>query len=167
MTRNKEEARDLVGETILRAYENFDKIEDKNLFKSYVFSIASRLYRRGQWRKRIFGEYDESAAENLISNDFSAETNIDVQILYDAMQKLPEKQREAISLFEISGFSIEEIKEIQGGSISGVKSRLKRGRSKLKQLLSDPAQSLELSNQSSYRKVVRNEIIKKKKIAIS
>jgi DNA-directed RNA polymerase specialized sigma24 family protein len=40
-------------------------------------------------------------------------------------------------LFELSGFSIEEIREIQGGSISGVKTRLVRGREALRSMLTE------------------------------
>jgi DNA-directed RNA polymerase specialized sigma24 family protein len=35
-------------------------------------------------------------------------------------------------LFEISGFPLEEIRQLQGGTLSGVKSRLKRGREQLR-----------------------------------
>jgi len=46
---------------------------------------------------------------------------------------LDKREREAIILFEVSGFSIEEIRRIQGDrSISAVKSRLSRARSRLK-----------------------------------
>ncbi len=51
------------------------------------------------------------------------------------MASLPEKQREALALFEISGLSIEEVREIQGGSLSAVKMRLVRGREQLALLL--------------------------------
>lgn len=43
--------------------------------------------------------------------------------------------KETVILFEISGLSLEEIKKIQGGTISGVKSRLKRGRETLEILM--------------------------------
>jgi len=56
-------------------------------------------------------------------------------------RKLPDKQREAIVLFELSGFSIEEIRELQGGTISGVKMRLKRGRNQLRLWLEDPSEN--------------------------
>jgi RNA polymerase sigma-70 factor (ECF subfamily) len=49
--------------------------------------------------------------------------------------KLPDKQKEAIILFEISGFKIAEIAEMQGATESAVKSQLKRGREKLTNIL--------------------------------
>jgi DNA-directed RNA polymerase specialized sigma24 family protein len=59
----------------------------------------------------------------------------DVAMLNRALARLPERQREAVVLFEISDLSLEEIRVIQGGSLSGVKSRIVRGRQKLAELL--------------------------------
>jgi DNA-directed RNA polymerase specialized sigma24 family protein len=49
-----------------------------------------------------------------------------------ALSALPEKQREAVVLFEIEGFSIEEVAKMQNAKISAVKSRLARGRARLR-----------------------------------
>jgi RNA polymerase sigma factor (sigma-70 family) len=58
-----------------------------------------------------------------------------VHFLHVALAQLVEEQREAIILFEIAGFSIKEIVEIQAVSQSAVKQRLKRGREKLVEIL--------------------------------
>jgi RNA polymerase sigma-70 factor (ECF subfamily) len=58
-----------------------------------------------------------------------------VHFLHVALAQLVDEQREAIILFEISGFSIKEIVEIQASSESAVKQRLKRGREKLVEIL--------------------------------
>ena len=60
---------------------------------------------------------------------------MEIEGLYKAMNRLPEKQREAVSLYEISGFSLAEVQQIQGGSLSGVKSRITRGREALAEIL--------------------------------
>jgi RNA polymerase sigma-70 factor (ECF subfamily) len=65
-------------------------------------------------------------------------------VLDRALARLPEKQREAVILFEISGFSLAEIREIQGGSLSGVKSRIVRGRDNLANLLRDRESAYQL-----------------------
>lgn len=137
MTRNTETAKDLVSDTILVAYENFDKIKNKQAFTSYIFTIAVRLHRKRKSKWSWFAEESEAYQESAISNEPMTDTSYDIKVLYDALDKLPSKMKESIILFEISGFSIEEIRDIQGGTLSGVKSRLKRGREKLKELLSD------------------------------
>lgn len=137
LEKNEEAAKDLVSESILLAYKNFEKIEDKSAFKSYIFSICSRLHKRKKWRLRFFGEYNEEKSNNIADVNFKPDLNLDVELLYKALDKLPEKQKEAIVLFEISGFSIKEIQALQGGTESAIKSRLKRGREKLKDLLTE------------------------------
>jgi RNA polymerase sigma-70 factor (ECF subfamily) len=61
----------------------------------------------------------------------------DIHLLYEAMEQLGEKERECLVLFEISGFSVREVAEIQNDSETAVKSRLSRGRQKLKAILED------------------------------
>lgn len=70
----------------------------------------------------------------------------DVEILYKALDKLPEKMKTTVIMYEISGLSLEEIREIQGGTLSGVKSRLVRGRTMLKEILTEKA---EIDNKSN------------------
>jgi RNA polymerase sigma-70 factor (ECF subfamily) len=73
---------------------------------------------------------------NIIADEASnIEARSELNEFYAALSTLPEKQREAVTLFEISGLSLNEIMEIQGGSLSGVKSRVTRGREELARLL--------------------------------
>ncbi len=135
MTRDYEDAKDLVSETILKAYEGFDKLENKQAFQSFLFTIASRTYKRKLWRSRIFTPFVSKIHTDYQNEKPRADINLDIELLYKALNKINIKKREAITLFEISGFSIEEIAEMQGGTISGVKSRLKRAREELAILL--------------------------------
>ena len=141
LTRNREDTKDIVSETLLRAYENFGKLNSPQAFKSYLFTIANRIYKRKRFRSRLFGIFDEEVVLNIPDNGVAPDRLSDVDMLYSAIAKLPEAQQTAIILFEISGFSLEEIREIQGGSLSGVKSRLKRGREKLAELLGAKSKS--------------------------
>jgi RNA polymerase sigma-70 factor (ECF subfamily) len=55
--------------------------------------------------------------------------------LYEMMKQLPAEQKEALTMYEISGLSMEDISKIQGGTLSGVKSRIARARQKLLEIL--------------------------------
>lgn len=55
--------------------------------------------------------------------------------LQPMIQRLPEKYREAVILSEIKGLTQKEVALVQGTSLSGVKSRVQRGRAKLKEML--------------------------------
>ncbi|TAL69752.1 MAG: RNA polymerase sigma factor [Bacteroidetes bacterium] len=135
LTRSREDAKDLLQDTIMIAYENFEKIEKKKAFLSFLFTTASRLYRRRKIRTKIFGLFDQDYAESIECNDPSPECATDVSFLYQVLEKLPYKQKEALLLFELSGFSLQEIRQIQGGTLSSIKSRLQRGRNKLAHLM--------------------------------
>ncbi len=136
LTSDPDEAADLMSDTIIAAQKSFRNLRSEQAFKSFLFTIAHRLYRRRTWRRRIFGKLEEAAH---IQADLARESRYDLELLLAVLSTLPEKQREAILLFDISGFSIEEIQGIQGGSISAVKVRLFRGRETLrKKLLEDP-----------------------------
>ena len=137
MTLNSDEAKDLASETILIAYENFDKIREKKAFLSFLFTIASRLYKTKLKKKKYFSKYDGDLSELYCYNHTQIEYNYDIHVLYKILNLLPRKTHEAVVLFEISGFSLDEIKKIQGGTLSGVKSRIRRGREKLKELIND------------------------------
>ncbi len=136
MVWDREDARDIVAETVLKAYESFDKVEHHEVFMYYMFGIASRLAKRRSRRLKFWAPFENHHHETLVDSD-SGEVarKIEIDSLYRAMKRLPEKQREAVSLYEISGFSLAEVQQVQGGSLSGVKSRITRGRDALAEIL--------------------------------
>ena len=69
------------------------------------------------------------------SQEISPDKAMEIKELYDALEKLPFEQKEAIILFDIMGYSREEIAEIQCSNIENVKARLYRGRKKLAEIL--------------------------------
>jgi len=134
LTRSYEDAQDLMSDTILAAYQSFPKLRDTNAFRKFLSTIAVRLQRRKQWRGRLFAPLAE-AADSVYET--TAESSHDLKLLMTALERLPHREREALVLFELSDFSIMEIQQIQGGTASGVKSRLGRARMKLKEFLMD------------------------------
>lgn len=138
MERDRQQAFDLVGETVLRAYEHFDALSDPTAFLSWILTIAARICKRRRWRRRFFGEYDEQYAASLRSDSNAPDLSTDIAALYDALAMLPAKQREAIVLHEITGLPLNDIILVQGGTLSALKVRLHRGRKELARLLGAP-----------------------------
>lgn len=134
MNYDREEAKDIISETLLSAYESFDKLRNRDTFLSYLFTIAYRTNIKCMRRKKL-SDFFNSDKINEIPIKFDPDRNLEVEQLYKALDKLPARQKQSIILFEISGFTIEEISGIQGVTVSGVKSRLKRGREKLAEIL--------------------------------
>ncbi len=134
---SRDDARDLIADTVLVALENFHKLRKRESFKAWLFGIARRLMLHAYRRSKFSGKYHEEEAHLIQDTGDSPDLQPDIALLYTALGTLPLKLREAVTLFELSGFSIEEIRKIQGGSLSGVKTRLRRARAKLRMILSD------------------------------
>lgn len=135
MTRDPEEGKDLMGDVILAAFEGFDSLREDQAFLSFLFTIARRTYYRRRKREKIFGEYNEELAGRIRAGGTPVWIGADVRALHEALCHLPEVQREAIVLFELTGLTLKEVAEVQDASLSAVKSRLARGRERLARLL--------------------------------
>lgn len=156
MTRNVDDAHDLIAETVLRAFEGFDALRDDQAFLAYLFTIASREHQRRRRRARWFAPFDEERAERMPFRGTMPDVSVDVRLLYDAIDRLPVREREAIVLFEITGLSLKEVQAVQGGSIGSIKVRLHRARKRLARLLGveDKGRAGEPA-QSGHRRVAR------------
>lgn len=158
MVWQNEEAKDIISETVLIAFEKFETLNNKNAFQYFLFGIASNLVKRKERRKKFRGIFNEEIAEKMIDISANVDNYSDVSDLYKAMNQLPLNQREAVSLFEISGFSLKEIQDMQGGSLSGVKSRIARGREELSRILGGKIHSIKKEeNNSVTEKKFENE----------
>ncbi len=135
MTKDREAARDLVHDTILAAYINFENIQNKDAFVGYIFTIASNEFKRMYRRRKFFGLYNEEMAQEIPTHDAQPDVAADITLMREAMTKLPKQMREAVSLFEFSGLSLQEIQKIQGTSLSNIKARVTRGRRRLAKIL--------------------------------
>ncbi|MCB0638104.1 MAG: sigma-70 family RNA polymerase sigma factor [Lewinella sp.] len=128
---------DLVQDVLLSAYHHFDRVEDPAQLLHYLIR-AARNRSVSAWRRRKVRErYLAQQARRLEARGVSPEVQADIHLLYRAIDHLPPRQREALVLFEISGFSMKEIAGIQGSSVAAVKTRVSRGRQRLRQLLTD------------------------------
>jgi RNA polymerase sigma-70 factor (ECF subfamily) len=127
--------RDLMHDTLLIAFEKFENLKSETAFLSFLFGISVRILANNNKKKKE--ESLKKEDNSLTISDQHANTAIDAEVhyLHQALAQLNEDQRESIILFEISGFSIKEITEIQNASESAVKQRLKRGREKLTEIL--------------------------------
>lgn len=142
VARNRADAEDLMHDTVRAAYEQFGRLENPDRFAGYLFTIASNLYKKQLRRARFRGAYREKEA--LLLEDLSIDpvSRVELSLVMQKMELLPELQREALILFYISDLKMEEIQSIQGGSLSAIKQRIKRGRERLMQLCTERQQVL-------------------------
>jgi RNA polymerase sigma-70 factor (ECF subfamily) len=127
--------KDLMNDTLLKAYQKFDELRSKEAFLSFLFSISVRILANNKRKRKEDSDQFEKQEALVFDLSASTDTSTDVYFLHQALAQLSDDQRESIILFEISGFSIKEIAKIQETSESNVKQRLRRGRIRLKEIL--------------------------------
>ena len=122
------EAEDIAQETMIKAYLASDRFEERHKFSMWLFKIAYNTFldHKRSARNR---ETDLEAAAYL-AGEQRADDAFAYQDLYEAIGTLPLKEKSAILLFYVSGYSVKEIAKITGGSQLAVKQQLSRGRSK-------------------------------------
>ncbi len=164
--RSLDDAEDVLQQSFLKALEKFETLKDKDKFRSWFFKIITReffnLIRKNFWKR--FLPLDASYTQIRMPEVFERiDEEENKAILHKALSMISSKERSAILLFEVEGFSIEEIKQIQNEkSISAVKSRLSRARKKLKKYFIETEKNNlnSLSKNTMFSGDINNETIK-------
>ncbi len=161
--------KDLANDVLLVGLENYHKLEDKGALLSYLFTTANRICLNKIRRRKFDGRYEEGEVEKMEDPIHNVDSRMDISLLYAALDELPELQKEAVILFEISDLPIKEIMVIQNAGASAVKQRIKRGREKLAELMREKPQkktavvaailftsnSFSMSNLDAYFQVIK------------
>ena len=137
LCRSVQDGDDLYQETVLRAYDKLDGLREESCFRSWFFATLLSRHRSHVRRPRrdsvsleeTIGGRDEPIGEDGISWE---EEFLRAERAARALAGLKPVQREAIVLHDIEGFAVEEVAEVQGVTPSAVKSRLSRGRERLR-----------------------------------
>lgn len=137
---NPDRADDLVAEILLRVHQNLGSLDDQERLPNWVFRIARNAiideYRRaGRSREQLTATlHDESAAESAAEDDPGAVRELSA-CLRPMLGGLPPEQRDAVQMIELEGMSQADAADRAGVSLSGMKSRVQRGRRRLAELL--------------------------------
>jgi len=127
---------DIAQEVFITVYRNLKYFRFESQFTTWLYRITvnrCKDYLRKMNVRRIFSPLEEG---NEVTEFTTPTENKDVsQIVMDAISKLPVKLRMPLILKDIEGFSYQEIAETLKCEMGTVKSRIFRGREKLKEIL--------------------------------
>ncbi len=150
ITKNPEDAEDVLQETFLKAYANIGQFRKDSRFYTWLFRIAinealTKLRRRHAptWISldqpadtdeatpvsRNIKDWRHNPEERYSGNELQA-------ILAKALEDLDTPLRVVFALRDVEGFSSQETARLLGLSVGTVKTRLMRARLKLRKMLS-------------------------------
>jgi len=142
---SQQEAEELYQDTFLKAMELLKGIEPENNPKSYLLSIAIRLWknqkRKYLWRKRIagFSSLEEETQEAEPGSRYSLEEEVlkkeQLRQLRHAVKELDYKYRIPVCLYYMEGMQVADVATILKLPKGTVKSRLYKAREILKKQL--------------------------------
>lgn len=156
LTRNSEDARDIVQETYLRAYRTFANFKEGTNCKAWLFTILYSIF-VNKYRKRqreadtvSIEELEQTFHRTLADGDWeknflpltASELDWQEPELNQALGKLPEDFRSAVMLVDVQGFTYEEAAAALKCPVGTVRSRLFRARRMLFLELKDYARRM-------------------------
>jgi RNA polymerase sigma-70 factor, ECF subfamily len=137
VVRNQQDAEEIAQEAFSKAYRSFSQLRDPNSFRSWLVRMTWRLA-IDRWRsdrRRTAREHASlTLAPDATAEGVAAE-NERAARLWQAIDDLPEKLREAIVLCAIQGYDVREVSSLLGLPEGTVKSRLFLARKQLAQRL--------------------------------
>lgn len=152
ITRNREDAEEVIQDAFLKVYYSLKHFEGKSKFSTWLYKIVynqaiSKIRKKSIAQSDINEEIINNFTVGNISRDLNYLASEDqTKYINLALSKLPEEDSAIVTLFYLNESSIEEVSEITGLSESNVKVKLHRSRKKmyeeLKQLLNNEVNTL-------------------------
>lgn len=127
---------DVLQNVFLKMHTGLVSLKDETKLKSWLYQIARNaiidFYRSHKSTVELPDQLPQP--ETDLGEQATQELS---ECLQPMIQLLPENYREAIILSEVKGLTQKEVAEAQGTSLSGAKSRVQRGRARLKNMLAE------------------------------
>ena len=148
MCANREDAQDCLQEAMLRVYRAIGSFKGQSTFSTWVYRITMNTCLDELRRKK---NRQNTSLDNLLDMGWAPadENNVPEQQairaetrrrLHAAIRELPEDMRAAVVLRDIQGFSYDEIARMLEINVGTIKSRISRGREKLREKLKENAE---------------------------
>lgn len=127
---NMSDAEDILQDTLMKYMRSAPPFLNKEHEKAWLLRVAANQSKNMIQYQKI--RETDTLEESLIKNEKE-----DLAFVWDAVKQLPEKYREVIHLYYQEGYQTKEISRILGRKESSVRSDMKRGREKLREILKE------------------------------
>ena len=125
---NMSDAEEVLQDTLMQFLKTAPEFESENHEKAWLLRVAANLS-----KNRI--RYNKLRETDELNEELVAEEREDLSFVWEAVKSLPVKYREVIHLFYHEGYQTAQIAKVLGRNESTVRSDLRRGREKLKEVL--------------------------------
>lgn len=137
LSKNEADAVDLTQQTFYRFATKGDTIREKSKTKSWLFRTLKNDFLSQARRSQRFQHVElEDASHELPREEPDPSASFDGQLALEALQRVDENYRVALSLFYMKGLAYKEIADVLEIPIGTVMSRLSRGKTQLRAALS-------------------------------
>jgi RNA polymerase sigma-70 factor, ECF subfamily len=137
---------DILQEVFLRVHRQLDRLNDPDRVVAWLYQIARNAivdFYRSPARRReqpvgLSGDMELITPWSLPTDDQSGRLRTELAAcLRPMLDRISTDYREAVTLVELDGLTRQAAAKRIGLSVSGMKSRVQRGRKQLKQMLED------------------------------
>lgn len=132
MLRQRESAEDVVQEVFVKAYRGLAEFRGDSQLRTWLLSITHRACIDHVRRAREVVSLEEVRAERARETDLATRITLE-----QAIEALPQDEREAFMLVDVLGLSREEAASVSGIPASTLKSRLARAHDRLVAAISE------------------------------
>jgi len=134
---------DLLQDIFVRMHQGLGALKDEERFGGWVYRVAnSAIVDKARQRAR-FPQVDthEDPETSVATDEAAGQLQSDLgECVALFVARLPSPYREAITLTELEGLPQREAAEMLGISLSGMKSRVQRGREKIRHMFEECCQ---------------------------
>lgn len=127
---NRSDAEEIVQDTLMQFVKTTPVLETAQHEKAWLLRVARNLS-----LNRL--KYNALRATDELKDELVAQERDDLSFVWDAVKALPTQYREVIHLFHYEGCSTAQIAQMLGRKEATVRSDLRRGRGKLKEILKE------------------------------
>jgi RNA polymerase sigma-70 factor, ECF subfamily len=139
LTRNREQADDLVHDAVVRALSAANQFRPGTNFKAWMFTILRNLYYNEGRKDRARCVSLDGLTIEVESTPATQEASLEFRDFRRAYWQLSDAHREVLILVGASGLSYEEAAQVCHCAVGTIKSRISRARHELAELLSGDA----------------------------